>query len=80
MNGIRPCGSMNFAAGLTSVQGSDGNRAESVCLPWGLFQVFHQQEIHLSEFVLIWGGRFGLPVHSPLPVNCLGICFSDWTF
>lgn len=29
MNGIRPRDSMNFAAGLTSLQGSDGNRAES---------------------------------------------------
>lgn len=31
MNGIRPCASVNFAAGPTSSYGGDGN--SSVCLP-----------------------------------------------
>lgn len=32
VNGIRPCGSVNFAAGPASSYGGDGNRAVSACL------------------------------------------------
>ena len=48
VNGIRPCDFMKFAAGLTSLQGGDGNGVEPVCLHGELFHLLHRQEIHLS--------------------------------